>query len=193
MVDQGLVFISPMGGGDSVFVLVKSFSCRQRRPVGNEIVTYDVISVGKGRRRAEHVSFMGEDPPNPKRDRTAWIALPVLFFMFVAAAVLDGRLPFAVPGLYLVVSTITVLVYGWDKSAARKGRWRTSESTLHALSLVGGWPGAFVAQNMLRHKSKKQSFRFVFWITVALNCIGLLWLISPRGDALRSILPVLGV
>jgi len=57
---------------------------------------------------------------------------------------------------------IFVHIKAFSKSAARKGAWRTQESTLHLLSLVGGWPGALVAQQKLRHKSKKQSFRFVF-------------------------------
>jgi uncharacterized membrane protein YsdA (DUF1294 family) len=35
--------------------------------------------------------------------------------------------------------------------------------------LVGGWPGAIVAQQMLRHKTSKVSFRVAFWLTVLVN------------------------
>ena len=82
---------------------------------------------------------------------------------------------------YLVVSTASYVAYALDKLAAKKGGWRTSESTLHLFSLVGGWPGALIAQNGLRHKTRKQPFRMVFWATVALNCAAFIWLFTPQG------------
>ncbi|MEH6583357.1 MAG: DUF1294 domain-containing protein [Halioglobus sp.] len=85
--------------------------------------------------------------------------------------------------MYLGASAIAFLVYAMDKSAAKSGAWRTSESTLHWLSLVGGWPGGLVAQQVLRHKSKKQSFRTVFWVTVILNCAAYAGLLTPTGTA----------
>ena len=63
------------------------------------------------------------------------------------------------------------------------GKWRTAESTLHILSLLGGWPGAALAQSFLRHKSKKLSFRVTYWITVIVNCGALYWVVKP-GDIL---------
>jgi uncharacterized membrane protein YsdA (DUF1294 family) len=69
-----------------------------------------------------------------------------------------------------------------DRQACRKkGRWRIPEAPLHLLALIGGWPGVILAQQQLRHKSRKQSFRFVFWITVMLNCAASVWLPTPRG------------
>jgi len=52
---------------------------------------------------------------------------------------------------------------------------------LHIFALAGGWPGALVAQKLFHHKTKKLSFRIVFWITVALNCGFLGWLFTPAG------------
>lgn len=69
-----------------------------------------------------------------------------------------------------------------SKVAAKDGAWRTSEGTLHWRSLVGGWPGALVAQQTLRHKSKKQSFRSSFWITVVLN-VGMFALLFTAAGA----------
>jgi uncharacterized membrane protein YsdA (DUF1294 family) len=71
---------------------------------------------------------------------------------------------------YLAASVASLLAYNADKSAAQSGRWRVKESTLHMLALLGGWPGAFVAQRVFRHKSRKPSFQVGFMITVMLNC-----------------------
>ena len=78
--------------------------------------------------------------------------------------------------IYLITSIITFLVYAQDKSAAKHNRWRTKESTLHSLALTGGWPGALLAQKILRHKSSKAAFQRVFWVTVVVNvgAVGLL-------------------
>jgi uncharacterized membrane protein YsdA (DUF1294 family) len=73
-------------------------------------------------------------------------------------------------------------MYAKDKNAAQWGAWRTSESTLHSISLVGGWPGASIAQSYLRHKSKKTSFKVTYWVTIIVNCGGLWWLITPEGS-----------
>ena len=76
--------------------------------------------------------------------------------------------------LYVAASVAAFVAYGVDKSAAQSGRWRTPERTLHVLSLIGGWPGALVAQRVFRHKSRKPSFRAAFYTTVAVNCLALL-------------------
>ena len=89
-------------------------------------------------------------------------------------------------GIYITVSIVTFCVYAYDKSAARNGRWRTRESTLHILALTGGWPGALMAQRILRHKSRKPEFQRVFLVTVVLNW-GLLLYLIQGSSALRSI------
>jgi uncharacterized membrane protein YsdA (DUF1294 family) len=81
-------------------------------------------------------------------------------------------------GVYAVLSAVTFVVYGMDKSAAQGGRWRTPEATLHLLALAGGWPGALFAQRAFRHKTKKQPFRTIFWGTVAVNCAVVTWVVS---------------
>ena len=76
------------------------------------------------------------------------------------------------PGFYwlgvvaLVVSGITYWVYAVDKRRAEEGLWRIPETNLHLLELLGGWPGAFLAQGRLRHKCSKGSYQFVFWLIV---------------------------
>lgn len=68
------------------------------------------------------------------------------------------------------------------------GSWRVPENTLHLLALLGGWPGALYAQQTLRHKTQKTSFRIVFWMTVLANSGGLFYLHSGDGQlALRTV------
>jgi uncharacterized membrane protein YsdA (DUF1294 family) len=76
------------------------------------------------------------------------------------------------------MSTIAYLMYYFDKRAARLDAQRTPENTLHLVALFGGWPGALFAQQQLRHKSIKPSFRFVFWITVIVNLAALTYLLK---------------
>ncbi len=193
--DQGFGFITPDSGGKQVFVHIKSFSNRQRRPVGNELVTYELKIDSKGRLQGENVAFLGDRSPQASTPGPGIgsLTFAVLFLTFVAGAVFAGKLPFAVLGLYLVTSTVALFAYALDKSAARNDRWRIAESTLHIFGLVGGWPGALVAQKLLRHKSKKQSFQVAFWVTVILNCGALGWLFSSSGArALKSVLGVAG-
>ena len=66
----------------------------------------------------------------------------------------------------LVVSGVTYWVYAVDKRRAQDSAWRVAEARLHLLELLGGWPGAFVAQRRLRHKCSKVSYQSVFWLIV---------------------------
>lgn len=98
------------------------------------------------------------------------------------------KLPLWVGGFYFVLSVATFVVYAADKSAATSRSWRTPESTLHALALAGGWPGALLAQQFLRHKSTKPEFRQVFWATVLVNVGGLVLLASKFRHAMLNLL-----
>ncbi len=86
---------------------------------------------------------------------------------------------------YAVASMITFLAYAQDKRAARRGRWRTPEATLHLLELLGGFPGAILAQRLLHHKRGKVSYLIVFWLIVAVHVAGWgtwIWLRSRGND-----------
>ena len=90
--------------------------------------------------------------------------------LIIVIGVVLWHLPAWVVTLYLLASVVTFILYAMDKSAAGKDGRRAPESTLHLLSLLGGWPGALIAQRLLQHKSSKTSFQMMFWITVVLNC-----------------------
>lgn len=109
-----------------------------------------------------------------------------LFLAALPIAVLAGFLPGAFALAYIAASVVTFLVYAWDKSAARQGQWRIREHTLHLLALAGGWPGALIAQTVLRHKSRKQAFRAISWATALMHCAALAGLLILLPSALRT-------
>ena len=94
-----------------------------------------------------------------------------LFAVLYAYASLAWDLPLLVGAAYLVTSLTCFVAHAIDKSAARANTWRTPEITLLTLSLVGGWPGALLAQQWLRHKTGKRSFQWKFQLAVALNIV----------------------
>ncbi|PHX40206.1 hypothetical protein AO263_19530 [Pseudomonas sp. NZIPFR-PS5] len=75
-------------------------------------------------------------------------------------------LPAAIYGL---MSVVAFGLYGWDKKQAQRGGQRTPEKLLHVSELLGGWPGALLAQQVFRHKTRKFSYQLVFWLIVLLH------------------------
>ena len=65
--------------------------------------------------------------------------------------------------MYGLASLVCIGLYGRDKRQARAQGQRTPEKLLHACELLGGWPGALVAQQAFRHKTRKLSYQAVFW------------------------------
>jgi uncharacterized membrane protein YsdA (DUF1294 family) len=94
-----------------------------------------------------------------------------IFFGLLGAFALFGMLPAWVIFIYLVMSFLTFSLYRSDKLRAGTKARRTPEATLHKFELLGGWPGALIAQQYFRHKSSKQSFQLEFWFMVLLNMI----------------------
>ena len=87
-------------------------------------------------------------------------------------------LPAVAAAVLVLMSLIAFFLYRaicTDKAAAIQGTWRTPESTLQVVSVLGGWPGALIAQRIYRHKTRKQPFQTVFWIAVVANCAVLAW------------------
>lgn len=110
--------------------------------------------------------------------------LSILFLIGMAAFRYLKYIPPALAYIYFGASIITFIIYAIDKfkSQAKEDIWRIPESKLHTLSLLGGWPGAAIAQQLLRHKSQKRPFRIIYWITVAANLAILSWWLSPYGS-----------
>ncbi|MDG3085962.1 DUF1294 domain-containing protein [Vibrio hannami] len=180
---KGYGFISALNGELIAFIHVSSVKNINRRPKLNDAVTFDIVETEKGRFNAENVEILGLGgfPMN------VLFATTFLVFASGSVLVLDGEV-ILIP-LYLALSLLTYLMYAWDKQAALDGKRRTPENTLHILSLIGGWPGALLAQFLLRHKSRKQPFKFVLWVTIVMNICMFIWLFTDSGrNLVQSVL-----
>jgi uncharacterized membrane protein YsdA (DUF1294 family) len=112
----------------------------------------------------------------PRRlDAPSLVVLAAFALLYTLAALVGRVAPWA-DLLYAGASALCGALYAVDKGAARAGRDRIPESMLLSLGLVGGWPGALVAQQLVRHKTAKRSFRLRFWITVVANVAVFAWI-----------------
>ena len=75
---------------------------------------------------------------NYETRRYGALFIVMLFFAVICGSVLVELIHVWVPIVYAAVSVCTFIAYAVDKSAAKAGRWRTPESTLQMLSLLGG-------------------------------------------------------
>jgi uncharacterized membrane protein YsdA (DUF1294 family)/cold shock CspA family protein len=174
--DRGFGFIEPAQGGQEIFVHVKAFPGGSGRPQVGQALTFEVELGPNGKKRAHSVQYPVR-PRGARRQRAEspapWtaprvLAIPAFIGLCAYVAHTWGMRP-AIPAVYVVASIVAFFAYAFDKAAAVRGTWRTAENTLHLLGLAGGWPGALLAQQLLRHKSSKPGFVAVFWFTVVLN------------------------
>jgi uncharacterized membrane protein YsdA (DUF1294 family)/cold shock CspA family protein len=189
--DKGFGFVVPFDGGAKVFIHIKAIKNRGRRPEVNDVVTYSTTKDNQGRTQAANATMAGERIPKKSAHGPNRIAIifACMFLVAVGVSFFFADLPLIIVGAYILLSMFTFIAYAIDKAAAQAGRWRTSEATLHLLALLGGWPGALLAQQTLRHKSKKGSFRFVLWFIVILNCVGFAWLHTSDGHVFLEQVP----
>jgi len=150
---RGFGFITHVGDQSRVFVHISAFRHGQRRPVLDDLVCHE----------------------NGGRPLSAGVAVGVAapFILLICVLSATRLLPLLVAIIYITLSVWLFAVYGLDKRAALLGEWRASEASLHVMALLGGWPGALVAQRVFHHKTRKQPFHTIFRATVALNCVGL--------------------
>jgi len=183
---RGFGFIEPANGGPDVFVHIKAFGRDSDKPQIGQTLTFEIEMGPEAKKRAVRVLVAGarrtatrKQGNSPTQWGTAsYFAIPGFLLVFALISII-WHVPRWVAALYLAASFVNFLVYFIDKRAAESGGWRISEGTLLTLGLAGGWPGAIVAQQVLRHKSSKASFRSAFWGTVILNVGGFVTIFSP--------------
>ena len=188
--DKGYGFVTPLTGGKQIFIHISALKNRNRRPELNDVVTYSVSKDAKGRPCADNATLSGDRlvERTSRKSNNLAIAFSLMFLAAIATGVATGSLSKNLLVGYVAFSFFTFVAYAMDKSAAKRGAWRTSEGTLLLLGMAGGWPGGLIAQEMLRHKSKKASFRAAFWVTVLMNCAALVWLHTEGGiEATRGL------
>ena len=174
--ERGFEFIQPTNGGQELFVHIKSFPAGYGRPVLNLKLTFEVEQTAEGKKQAKNVLLVrpiGAVAKAKGKSATRWEKASVFALVFFVLLYLVVTLTWGTAVLlafgYMAMSLVCGLFYMRDKAAAQENEWRTPESTLLMLGLVGGWPGAIVVQQMLRHKTSKVSFRVAFWLTVLVN------------------------
>ena len=192
--DRGFGFIEPESGGERVFFHISGMVRGARRPSIGDLVSYEIATTSDGKTRAVNVGPTGLAAVSKelmsKRvflSAVALLVFPALWW-FVKLGTFSALLFWAFAGM----SSIAFILYGLDKWAAIRNTQRTSEATLQSCALLGGWPGALLAQQVFRHKSSKRSFQISFWYAAALNCSGLWFVSTPTGAALvRQVLGAL--
>jgi uncharacterized membrane protein YsdA (DUF1294 family)/cold shock CspA family protein len=154
--------------GRRIFLHRRDFAEKHKAPEAGDHVRFVLGTDQQGRpcaQQAVHVNDGGSF-----RVQHLLVLLLLLLAPGRALWVLSGTVPFRyLAGYVAVIAGLTYAAYAWDKHRARTKGWREPESLLHLLELLGGWPGAFVAQCRLRHKRTKVRFQIVFWLIVALH------------------------
>ncbi len=151
-----------------IFVHRRDFVMFHRVPAVGDAVEFVLGEDQQGRICARQAE-LAHDGGRIRREN-----LVVLAVLLIPPAVVLGRLFqygywYVTLGGALLPSLLAYVLYADDKGRSRAKAWRISERHLHWISLVGGWPGAYLAQRRYRHKTAKVGFQFTFWSTVVLH------------------------
>ena len=177
--EKGFGFVVPNGGGDRAFVHVNELQRGSRRPVLGDLVSYLPSKDQRGRLNAKEIRHAGQKVLAPRApSRVPRAALGAVALASASALAAAGVIPILLVAALFGLSALAYLMYWFDKSAAHRNGQRTPENTLHLVGLAGGWPGALIAQQRFRHKTIKQPFQAVFWVTVVFNVAAVTWLVK---------------
>lgn len=172
-------FIKPESGENNIFVHVTNFKDPLEKSPYGEKVTFEISEDKKGRPEAINVDFKSK-LLKTNHKRTSFLIL-ALFSLVILSLTYGTDYPPQVLYIYLVMSIVSCLAYAADKQAAKDKRWRVSDGQFHLVAIMGGWPGAIIAQHLFNHKKSKLRFRRWFWATVMLNCLVVAFTITPWG------------
>lgn len=188
--EKGYGFIQPNESTkDRVFLHIKDFSRQGPRPILGCALDYEVSIDEHGRFRASQVVYLKANQTQPTQNSSSRAPAkqklaPMQIFSAIYVIALGlltviGMLSGWMLTLIMLMNIASYWFYSQDKEAAQLGNRRVPENTLHILSFLGGWPTAWFAQQKLRHKTQKQPFRKIYFCTIFLNILLILWLISP--------------
>jgi uncharacterized membrane protein YsdA (DUF1294 family)/cold shock CspA family protein len=192
--ERGFGFIQPVDGSQEVFLHISEVKDATRRPQENDTIYYHCVVDSDGKVRACSAFILGTRKKSASlsnRDKSSNVitsGFPTVEVLLLSLLPLVGAIHFTWTTrnplplfLYPVMSLVTYALYADDKSRAKRNDWRTPEQTLHLCEFAGGWLGGFIAQRILRHKSRKESYQAAFWTIVILHYIAwLFWLFLGR-------------
>lgn len=185
--EKGFGFVSTGTGERDLFMHISTVKNYRkglsRRPKVGDAVEYQPISPeeASGQRRITRAIVVGindsafgiDNDPGPwwKMLGVKLLAgTPILLSLY-----LIWRTGNPIPLFsYMFMSVLSSLYFAADKRRALTHGWRIPENYLHIFELLGGWPGALLAQKAFRHKNKKGEYQRIFWEIVSLH--GLIWL-----------------
>ena len=186
--DRGFGFIRSKAIEQEVFFHIRAYRAPNKRPQVGDYVVFVAEKNQKGKLQAVQVQerqFVQRKQMQQRRHvkqqaafesgQSLRLVAVLVLYGLLASLVFSGKWPPVVWLWYAALGVLTFLAYRKDKAAAQQGSWRTPENTLHLLSLLGGWPGAWLAQTYLRHKSQKAEFRVIYYATVVINVVLLIY------------------
>jgi cold shock CspA family protein/uncharacterized membrane protein YsdA (DUF1294 family) len=187
--EKGYGFIVPARGGPDVFIHITDFKHDDYRPIAGGKILYRLSQDSSGKQRACD-AIMKDEEYTIQEARTTLSVWVIALLPFVLSAYVFVQLHSPIFFLvYASMSLLAFLMYAEDKGKAKKGQWRTQEDALHFIELCGGWPGALLAQSVIRHKSQKLPYQTTFWTIVIIHLLGWGYAIATDKIALASTLP----
>ena len=176
---KGFGFIRPVGTSDDYFVHISTFKKGlPRRPEIGDEVHFRPHENTTGRKRASFALIPALEPisqphnrrftlnPRPRSVFVNFLILTPLVLSGYLLVLAQNPMPFFA---YWILSILTMFLYGTDKAHAATHRWRVPEIYLHILELMGGWPGALIAQNDFRHKTRVTTYVWILRGIIAIH------------------------
>jgi uncharacterized membrane protein YsdA (DUF1294 family)/cold shock CspA family protein len=153
--------------GKRVFLHWREFKEHHKRPEVDDVILFTLGEDKQGRACAKEAMHANDG------GRLRGVHLLILLALLALPTIAVARTQRPRPGWglaawFLLASALTYWRYHSDKRKARAKEWRVAESTLHIMEIMGGWPGAFLAQRILRHKASKGSYQFIFIVIIGL-------------------------
>ncbi len=149
--------------GQRIFLHWHDFAERHKRPEIGDMIRFVAGRGPTGQLCATNAIHFNDGGRFRVRELLLLVSLLVLPALAIAQLPMNRQ----IAGIAaLTISLLTYWLYLCDKQRAREKSWRIPEANLHLMELIGGWPGAFVAQRWLRHKCSKAGYQMVFWTIV---------------------------